>query len=258
MKRRTIAIGAATTTATLLVVGIVIFCVLVYRSRNVLMAKDPSKTISVDQMEWQTGDLVLCNGSGARGQIGNFMNRLISGSKWSHAGLIYVHPENGFPYLWDTDSESARLIPIRSFLRLYKGKVAIRPLERKHNAEYKKVNQDAFDEYIRKRWGSRFRYNFWFNGYNRYFPALALPDFEYNDKDEKNQIHSSKNYFCVQLLIETCEHAGIVQFPNTWTAKERDKCIREFSLIDLESESTHFSEYLSDGWMYGKELLLVV
>lgn len=217
-----------------------ILAVLIHARKALWEAQVPKKFISFEHMDWKSGDLLLCSGSGAHGKIGEIVTKVTSGSQWTHIGLVFVHPVTKHVYLWDIDNTAARLIPLFAFLKRYKGKVAVRRLVKSSFSDMAVINDTKYMEFIQKHWNVPYTHDFWIHGYNRKFPILALPF-------AKNITHEEK-HFCCTLTAKTLAFLGVIKDMPRWHV---------LGMKDFESsEKNNMFFIMKNGWRFENEVLV--
>jgi uncharacterized protein YycO len=224
-----------------IIMGIAVVAVLVgLRFHNVCkVLKEERKCAraDVDTHQFRSGDILLFNGLGARGNFGAHLTRMCVGTGYTHIGMVYVHTDTGRPYVWEMHLTGSRLMPLRAKMRNYRGTCSVRSLSPALSVE----KQRAFDQFIRSRWGDPYSYHFITHGYNRLFRFLPMPV----TGGQKRQ----DAYYCCDLVADTLKEVGVLDFNNTDHPSEltpRDFTTRRQRLP------------MRAGFSYGPEICLVV
>ena len=222
-------------------VSILILGLLFHARKALWEAPVPQKFISYEHMDWKSGDLLLCSGSGAHGKIGEIVTKVTSGSQWTHVGLVFVHPVTKHIYLWDIDNTAARLIPLFAFLKRYKGKVAVRRLVKSSFTDMVVINDEKYMEFIQSHWNVPYTHDFWIHGYNRKFPILAVP-FSSNLTEEKK-------HFCCTLTAKTLVFLGVIkEIPHMHVLGMKD--------FEYDHDKNNPFFIMKNGWRFEPEILV--
>ena len=238
---------------------VVIFLILAFRWIHVHHMPKPKSKLKLRDVNFKSGDLLLCSGHGERGGFGASVLRLISNTQWTHLAMIYVDDKTGYPYIWDMDTRGARLLNLDAFLKMFKGYTAVRSIN-------KNVDQEEFKKFIQMKWNKSYDYEFWLHGYNRMFPLMPLPASTPSKRDKNS-------YFCCDLVAETLEHLGVLQFDpkednvknNDRGCNTQDKSLSDCPTMTLKKEAMGMGDFESKStalplcptWKFAEEVMIV-
>lgn len=161
---------------------------------------------------FRAGDLILSSNE-------NFLTCTLGGSYWNHVAIVYEEPETRVLYVWEVcnppvgwvafastrEHRSTRLSPLYRFFernsRKRVGSIGYRPLQGPP------VDAKQFSDFIKRRWGQAFAYDYIAQGANRFFGAFGTVPVE------SRTVNGPR--YCAELAAETYEHLGVLNFSDS-------------------------------------------
>lgn len=160
----------------------------------------------------KSGDLLIFSGTN---KTSNFI-KFFTGSQYTHVGIVYQCPKNGKLYLWESGhvpknvdhvikkkgcgNRDAKLTPLESRLRHYKGKIFVRRLLCK-----KKIDMKYFVKFIATHIGKTYSPDFVTSWNGRGAFSVSLIPLPFLDVSS-----DGSSWICSQLVAATYEHLGIL------------------------------------------------
>jgi hypothetical protein len=154
----------------------------------------------------RTGDIVLCSGNALFSRI----VRRVTGSEWSHCGMIIEHEITGELCIWEstTPTEVAdietgvpvsgvQLVPLQRRLQSYSGHVAVRRLEATRTREM----LDALHDFRAEAAGKPFDKDIF---------ELLRAAFDDDGVGLEDNVEDLAAYFCSELLAEAYQRMGLL------------------------------------------------
>jgi hypothetical protein len=239
--------GIASSLGTLVFFILCLASFFIFHSRKAFLnVKMPEKYIEYKYFDWKSGDLILCSGNGAKVNSGP-LNKIISGSQWTHVGLVFVHPFTKHVYLWDIDNVAARLIPLFAFMQRFPGQVAVRRLVQSSFTSFDQtgaVDDRKFMEFIQNYWNVPYSFEFWIHGYNRKFPFLKVPIVNHDPHGE----------FCCTLTAKTLEYLQVLDGSRIADADIHPE--KKWHLLGIKDFENSGTLPMRHQWRFEKEILV--
>lgn len=185
---------------------------------------------TLESTTFRTGDILLW---ASLSKLRTDLEKLISGSQYTHVSVVFVDRANQ-PYVWESLVSGHRVRALRDVLR-----------EWSHTdlCFLRKINMPLsgrqMETFIRANLQTRYSFNMWRAVVNRWCASLQLPEWD-----------SGEARFCSQLVADTLEHLGALDFRCSHT------CPRLLLPGDFSSQRSSALPW-APGIAYGPEIQIV-
>ena len=177
-----------------------------------------------------TGDILLW---ASLSKVRTDVEKLLSGSQYTHVSLVFVD-KKGTPFVWESLVRGHRVRTLADVLHEWAATDLC--FLRKIN---KPLSGPAMERFIRANLDARYSFNMWRAVANRWCASLQLPEWD-----------SGEARFCSQLVADTLEHLGALDFRCSHT------CPRLLLPGDFSSQRSTALPW-AHGYAHGPEIQIV-
>lgn len=164
------------------------------------------RRLSLEQVPFRSGDLLLMSGYRLMGGVGAAVIKLATACAYTHAALVYRDPRTRHFYVFEMSLGSgAYLAPLEQCIRGYNGIVVWRGLVT-DRAEEERERERRVDSAVHSLLGTPYDADVWYMACDRLLSKVCgthLPRLHVGER---------RGLFCTELLTQTWHRAGYLAY----------------------------------------------